>query len=135
MLPRIPIYSALARYTLKTAADVLPSLLWRSLIFLQSCTERRKRQKTTTSCYMILMFCSLALPLSPFLCVCVSDGIHVPDLFRRVGNAGDTKALRHILLARTLFKKNRHTCSLQAHTYPYTHIHMQVQAHMILCVA
>lgn len=88
-LQKIPIYSALALYTLITTADVPPSLFSSIIFKLHWKQEDTKEDRemlhdthfTFTTCFAL----SLSLPFS----LCVSDGIHVPDLFRRVGNSRD----------------------------------------------
>lgn len=65
---------------------------------------------TFTTCF------SLARPLSPFLGACQMGFMYL--IYLGEWATVETKALRHILLARALFKKkkkNRHACSLQAH--------------------
>lgn len=73
-----------------------------------------------------LVLLSHSLPLCPFLTVCQMEFMYLIYLWEWA--TVETKALRHILQAGTLFKKqiDLHTCSVQAHAH--THIVMQVHA-------
>lgn len=73
-----------------------------------------------------LVLLSHSLPLCSFLTVCQMEFMYLIYLWEWA--TVETKALRHILQAGTLFKKqiDLHTCSVQPHAH--THIVMQVHA-------
>lgn len=79
-----------------------------------------------TTCFSLSLSRSRSPSVSLSLCVCQMVFMYLIYFGERA--TVETKTLRHILLARTLFKKQIHTCSLQAHTYPHTHTHLQVHA-------
>lgn len=103
-----------------TASDALLALFWPLLIIFQSYIEK-KRQKKTKRFYMILISLSrLVLLVRSPLSVCQMEFMYLIHLGEWA--TVETKALRHILQAGTLFEKSKHTC-VHTHITTYTSTH------------
>ncbi len=77
--------------SLYAAADAFPSAVCQSSIILHQKEEETKDNKEMLheTDFTFTLILALSPPPSLSFLVCVSDGIHVPDLFRRAGNGGD----------------------------------------------